>query len=51
MHWRAGKKRNIQRLMRKKRKLIRRAEFGALGLPLMVLQEVQGKGAGQEETR
>ena len=31
--------------------LIRRAEFGALGLPLMVLQEVQGKGAGQEETR
>ena len=31
--------------------LIRKSEFGALGLPLMVLQEVQGKGAGQEEIK
>ena len=32
-------------------KLIRKAEFGALGLPLMVLKEVQGKGEGQEVTQ
>ena len=35
----------------KAEELIRKAEFGALGLPLMVLQEVQGMEAGQEETR
>ena len=31
--------------------LLQKAEFGALGVPLMVLQEVQGKGERQEETR